>query len=130
MSILDEREDYLKNPYFKGHEYGDFTPFYITIAVCATFGGALFILNIVFCWCSRHREYWQNRHTGNRWIQPLWTVLPHKTPPLDLSELEHGIRIKYPQVRHEIIQYHDSESQGAIPESQVYLEMQKRESEI
>lgn len=70
--------------------------------------------------------YW---NLGNRWIQPLWTVLPHKTPPLDLSELEHG-HIKYPQVRHEIIQYHDSESQGAIPEPQVYLEMQKRESEI
>lgn len=64
MSILDEREEYLKNPYFKEHEYGDFTPFYVTIAFCAVLGGFLFILNIVFCWCSRHREYWQNRHTG------------------------------------------------------------------
>lgn len=65
---------------------------------------------------------------GNRWIQPLWTVLPHKTPPLDLSELEAGI--KHPKVRHEVIQYHDSESQGATPQPQEYLEMQKRESEI
>jgi len=66
---------------------------------------------------------------GNRWIHPLWTVLPYKTPPLDLSELESG-RIKYPQVRHEIIQYHDAESQGATPQPPEYLEMQKRESEI
>ncbi|TGZ50814.1 Uncharacterized protein DBV15_01753 [Temnothorax longispinosus] len=136
MSILDEREEYLKNPYFKGHEYGDFTPFYVTIAFCSVLGGVLFILNIVFCWCSRHRDYWQNRHTvlsywdlGNRWIQPLWTVLPHKTPPLDLSELEPG-RIKYPQVRHEIVQYHDPESQGATPQPQEYMEMQKRENTI
>lgn len=64
MSILDERDDYLKNPYFKGHEYGDFTAFYVTIALCTALGGVLFILNIVFCWCTRHREYWQNRHTG------------------------------------------------------------------
>lgn len=71
-------------------------------------------------------SYWD---LGNRWIQPLWTVLPHKTPPLDLSELEPG-RIKYPQVRHEIIQYHDPESQGGTPQPQEYMEMQKRESEI
>lgn len=129
MSILDERDEYLKNPYFKEHEYGDYTPFYVTVAFCAILGGVLFILNIVFCLCSRHREYWQNRDTGNRWIQPMWTVLPYKTPPLDLSELESG-RIKYPQVRHEIIQYHDPESQGTTPQPQEYMEMQKRESEI
>lgn len=70
--------------------------------------------------------YW---NLGNRWIQPLWTVLPYKTPPLDLSELEHG-RIKYPQVRHELIQYHDTESQGSTLQPQEYVEMQKRESEI
>ncbi|XP_011869223.1 PREDICTED: uncharacterized protein LOC105562773 [Vollenhovia emeryi] len=129
MSILDDREEYLKNPYFKGHEYGDFTAFYVTIAFCTVLGGCLFILNIVFCWCSRHRDYWQNRHTGNRWIQPMWTVLPHKTPPLDLSELEPGL-IKHPQVRHEIVQYHDPESQRTTPQPQEYMEMQKRESEI
>ncbi|KYQ50847.1 hypothetical protein ALC60_09986 [Trachymyrmex zeteki] len=138
MSILDERDEYLKNPYFKEHLYGDFTAFYVTIALCTVLGVFLFILNIVFCWCSRHREYWQDRNSGdvlscwdlgNRWIQPLWTVLPHKTPPLDLSELEPGL-IKYPQVRHEIVQYHDPESQGTTPQPQEYMEMQKRESEI
>lgn len=71
MSILDEREEYLKNPYFKEHEYGDFTPFYVTVAFCAVLGGFLFILNIVFCWCSRHREYWQNRHSGESDIPPI-----------------------------------------------------------
>jgi len=64
MSILDERDEYLKNPYFKEHEYGDYTPFYVAVALCSVLGGFLFILNIAFCWCSRHREYWQNRHTG------------------------------------------------------------------
>lgn len=59
----------------------------------------------------------------------MWTVLPHKTPPLDLSELEPG-HIKYPQVRHEIIQYHDPETHGVSAHPQEYLEMQKRESEI
>ncbi|XP_012228729.1 uncharacterized protein wrm1 [Linepithema humile] len=124
MSILDERNEYLNNPYLDDHgfEYGDFTTFYVTVAICAIFGGILFILNIAFCWCSRHREYWQNRHTGNRWIQPLWTVLPHKTPPLDLSELEAG-HIPYSQVRQE-------QSPSVVPQAQEYLEMQKRESEI
>jgi len=73
MSILDEREEYLKNPYFKEHEYGDFTPFYVTIAFCTVLGGCLFILNIVFCWCSRHREYWQNRHSGESDSSPICT---------------------------------------------------------
>lgn len=63
--------------------------------------------------------YWD---LGNRWIQPLWTVLPHKTPPLDLSELETG-HIPYSQVRHE-------QSPSVLLQAQEHLEMQKRESEI
>ncbi|XP_031828169.1 wurmchen 1 transmembrane protein isoform X2 [Nomia melanderi] len=93
MSILDEREDYLKNPFFEKHE-----------------------------------DYWQSPFTGNRWIQPLWTVLPHKSPPLDLSELEPG-RILYPE-KQEVLQYHNPESYSSTPQSQEYMEMQKRESEI
>ncbi|XP_014487943.1 PREDICTED: uncharacterized protein LOC106751554 [Dinoponera quadriceps] len=127
--ILDERGQFANNPYFRGYEYGDYTPFYVTVAFCAVLGGVLFILNIVFCWCSRHREYWQDRNTGNRWIQPMWTVLPHKTPPLDLSELESRI-IKYPQVRHEIVQQEDPEFHGISPHPQEYMEMHKRESDI
>lgn len=65
MSVLEDRELYKNNTFFTKHEYGDFTPFYIAITICSVIGGFLFILNIVFCWCSRHREYWQDRHTGN-----------------------------------------------------------------
>lgn len=67
---------------------------------------------------------------GNRWIQPLFTVLPYKTPPLDLSELESGIK---PQQKHEVIQYHDLESHDitdAHPQEYVEMQQQKRESEI
>ncbi|XP_066597104.1 uncharacterized protein wrm1 isoform X1 [Prorops nasuta] len=94
----------------------------------ASLGGFLFILNIAFC-CSRHRSYWQNRHTGNRWIQSLWTVLPNKVPPLDLSELESG-KLKFPHFRQETVQYHHPESQPGTPQPLEYMEMQKRESEI
>ncbi|XP_066597105.1 uncharacterized protein wrm1 isoform X2 [Prorops nasuta] len=128
MSILEERDEYLKNPYFTKHEYGDYTPFYVAITICSVIGGFLFILNIAFC-CSRHRSYWQNRHTGNRWIQSLWTVLPNKVPPLDLSELESG-KLKFPHFRQETVQYHHPESQPGTPQPLEYMEMQKRESEI
>lgn len=127
MSILDERNDYLKNPYFTKHEYGDFTPFYVAITICSVLGGFLFILNIAFCWCSRYRSYWQDRNTGNRWVQPLWTVLPHKTPPLDLSELE-SARISYPEGGHEI--HDDPVPYPSSMPHQEYMQMQKRESEI
>lgn len=66
---------------------------------------------------------------GNRYIQSLWTVLPHKTPPLDLSELE-SVHITHQIVKPEVVEYHDTESQGKGSNSQEYLEMHKRESEI
>lgn len=64
MSVLEERDDYLKNPYFQKREYGDFTPFYITITICTILAAVLFIINIVLGCCSRHSEYWNERHTG------------------------------------------------------------------
>ncbi|XP_043248441.1 uncharacterized protein LOC122395139 [Colletes gigas] len=128
MSILDEREDYLKNPLFVKHEYGDFTPFYVTVGICSVVFAVLCILNLGFCFCSRHRSYWQSPHTGNRWIQPLWTVLPHKTPPLDLSELEPGRKVQ-PETR-AVLQYHNPEPYTTAPQTEEYMEMQKRESEI
>ncbi|XP_076286226.1 wurmchen 1 transmembrane protein [Lasioglossum baleicum] len=127
MSILDEREDYLKNPFFVKHEYGDFTPFYVAVAICSFVFVILCILNIGFCFCSRHRDYWQSPFTGNRWIQPLWTVLPHNSPPLDISELEPG-RILQPEKQ--VLQYHNPKLLASPPQSQEYMEMQKRESEI
>lgn len=132
MSILDEREDYLKNPFFVKHEYGDFTPFYVAVTICSVIFALLCILNIGFCWCSRHRNYWQSPHTGNRWIQPLWTVLGQyhgqKTPPLDLSELEAGCINT--QEKQEVLQYHNPKPYRSAAQTQEYMEMQKRESEI
>ncbi|XP_012263403.1 uncharacterized protein LOC105690293 [Athalia rosae] len=135
MSILEDREEYLKNPYFTGHEYGDFTTFYIVITICAVIGIILFVINSVFCWCSPWRDYWCDRHTGNRWIQSLWTNTPHKNPPLDLTELEAGLTT-YTRRQEQITQYHHSTApehhhhHQEVPHSQQYLELQKRESEI
>ncbi|XP_046735115.1 uncharacterized protein LOC124404775 [Diprion similis] len=130
MSILEDRKAYLDNPFFTKHQYGDFTPFYIAITICSVIGAVLFTLNVIFCWCSPWRGYWQNRHTGNRWIQSVWTNTPHKNPPLDLTELETGLTT-YTRHQEQIVQYHHREPdiQG-IPQSQEYIGLQKRESEI
>lgn len=88
MTTIEERSEYLNNPFFTKHLYGDWSPFYRTIAVCSLFCAIIFILNLVIGCCSKYREYWQDRHTGNRWIVSLWTATPHKNPPLDLTELE------------------------------------------
>lgn len=88
MSTLDERTAYKNNPYFTGHIYGNFSPFYVTIAVCTVVLGSIIILNIILGCCSKHRQYWQDRHTGNRWLVSIWTATPHKQPPLDLTELK------------------------------------------
>lgn len=88
MTTIEERSEYLNNPFFTKHLYGDWSPFYRTIAVCSIFCAVIFILNLVLGCCSKHRQYWQDRHTGNRWIASLWTATPHNNPPLDLTELE------------------------------------------
>lgn len=95
MSTIEEREAYLNNPFFTKHIYGDYTPFYITITVCTIFGVILFALNIIFGCCSKYKQYWEDRHTGNRFLVSLYTVSPHKNPPLDLSELQ-NVTIDYP----------------------------------
>lgn len=60
----DERKAYLENEYFEGHIIWDYTPFYVIISICALFGAFLLILNFAFCWCSQHKAYWQDPHTG------------------------------------------------------------------
>ncbi|XP_026480555.1 uncharacterized protein LOC113387011 [Ctenocephalides felis] len=119
-SVFDERDAYLKNPFYK-KEYGDFSPFYATVAVCTILAAFLFILNIVCCCCSKHHSYWQDRHTGNRWLVSIWSATPHKQPPLDYTELEAGY--KAPVITN--VHHH-------YPEhiSTQYTELQKRESEI
>ncbi|XP_008553814.1 uncharacterized protein LOC103575710 [Microplitis demolitor] len=137
MSVLDDRELYKNNEYFTQHEYGDFTPFYVIISIVSLVGGFIFILNIIFCWCSPYQHYWKDRHTGNRWISSLWTVTPHKYPPLDLSELNSRIKTQvideksyYPPsvVGDEELAYPDSRLDTPLP--QEYMELQKRESDI
>lgn len=64
MTTIEERSAYLKNPYFEKPIYGDFSTFYVTIAVCSVFCLVIFVLNLVLGCCSKHRQYWQDRYTG------------------------------------------------------------------
>ncbi|CAA9998462.1 unnamed protein product [Nesidiocoris tenuis] len=111
----DDRTAYLKNPLAVSHaEKGDFTPFYVTITIFTIFGFALIVLNVFLCYCSKHRYYWQDPNTGNRWVLPIWTQTPFKQPPLDLTELE-DVAADYP---------------SRLPADSEYLELHKRESDL
>ena len=78
--------------------------------------------------------------SGNRWIQSMWVVTPHKNPPLDLSELKPNtqiVEIQYPdshlyyptsEIRDEEAHYPESELGTLQP--QEYMELHKRESDI
>ncbi|XP_045464770.1 uncharacterized protein LOC123674013 [Harmonia axyridis] len=119
-AVFDEREEYLKSSYFKKHIYSDFSPFYITVTICAIVGLSIFILNFVLGCCSRYSDYWGDRHTGNRWLVSLWTATPHQQPPLDYTELK---VISVPKDNSELpptLEFHRVE----------YSELQKRESDI
>jgi len=141
MTTIEERSEYLNNPYYEKPLYGDFSPFYKTIAICSAFCAFVFILNIVLGCCSKYRQYWQDRHTGNRWIVSLWTATPHKNPPLDLTELEDvgSFHPKSADIEHPEVTYHrpQQEFKGyGRPHHQShpaeeYVELQqKRESDI
>lgn len=47
---------------------GDFTPFYIAIAIASVIFAVLLILNLTFCCCSEHSDYWQSPHTGKYFL--------------------------------------------------------------
>ncbi|KAL0851703.1 hypothetical protein ABMA28_000029 [Loxostege sticticalis] len=139
-----------QQPYFTGNgtykainpivsRVGDFTPFYIAIAICSVILGLIIILNVICC-CSRYSDYWLDRHTGNRWIVSIWSATPHKQPPLDFTELEgQHQHVQYVHQFH-AEEYHDihkrdtefvpSVSQQPLTSSQEYLELHKRESDI
>ncbi|VVC96138.1 unnamed protein product [Leptidea sinapis] len=117
---------------------GDFTPFYISIAICSIILGSLLILNIICC-CSKYSDYWLDRHTGNRWIVSIWSTTPHKQPPLDLTELESQYvpvqYLPYHSDKYQEIHRHETEiipsvSRQPLTSSQEYLELHKRESDI
>ncbi|CAD7082671.1 unnamed protein product [Hermetia illucens] len=146
MSTIEERRAYLDSPYFKSHIYGNFSPFYATIAVCTALGVFLLVLNAICTCCSKHRHYWKDRHTGNRWLVSFWTATPHKQPPLDFTELRDVSEFK--PIRHiedvEQAEYippaqhhqhhpqpHPSRSYSQHPHTrEEFVELQKRESDI
>ncbi|KAK9701254.1 hypothetical protein QE152_g30744 [Popillia japonica] len=129
------------NPSFYNPEFGDFSRFYIVIAVITTIATLLFLLNLVLGCCSQHTYYWGDRHTGNRWIVSLWTATPHNQPALDYTELEHHIvphsvvvhSPKHPfEYSNVEFQHHpvepDIPTEPEVPAQ--YIEMKKRESDI
>ncbi|XP_055686961.1 uncharacterized protein LOC129792176 [Lutzomyia longipalpis] len=138
MSTIEERTAYLDNPFFTKHLYGNFSPFYVTIGICTLLGVFLFVLNIIFGCCSRHRDYWQDRHTGNRWLISIWSATPHKQPPLDLTELK-DVEAYFPNritgEEPEYIATHHRPQYEQRPlhpshRQEEYVELHKRESDI
>jgi len=66
-------------------EPSDYTPFYIAIGICSFLLAFLFIFNCCMCFCVKeYKAYWQDHHTGNRWILPLFVSTPKDQPPVDL----------------------------------------------
>ncbi|CAK1588514.1 unnamed protein product [Parnassius mnemosyne] len=143
MSAYEPRAYFTGNGTYKAinpivSRVGDFTPFYITIAICSVVLGFLLILNIVCC-CSRYSDYWLDRHTGNRWIVSIWSATPHKQPPLDFTELEsqyHPVKYSHPYHSEDYQEIHKHEpvvpsiSQQPLTSSHEYLDLHKRESDI
>uniref|UniRef100_A0A336LSN1 CSON003220 protein n=1 Tax=Culicoides sonorensis TaxID=179676 RepID=A0A336LSN1_CULSO len=124
MSTVEERLAYLNNPIKTPPLIGDYTPFYVTIAICTVFGAFLIALNVICACCSKNKDYWQDKHTGNRWIWfgPFWTATPHEQPPCDLSELKDAIIYDAYDVPHYgghaaeySVGYHEEEERPVIP---------------
>lgn len=149
MTTVDERLEYLNNPIKVPPLIGDYTPFYVTIAIFTIFGTFLILLNAICMCCSRNKEYWIDKHTGNRWLffGPVWTSTPHEQPPLDLSELKdkkifdaydleaQGEAAEYSVTQHEepILRPQrplTSHQKPTYQKPTEYVELQKRESEI
>lgn len=64
MTTIEERTAYLNNPFLTKPLFGDFSAFYVTIAICTVICIILIALNIVLGCCSPYKQYWQDRHTG------------------------------------------------------------------
>ncbi|XP_059489107.1 uncharacterized protein LOC132204549 [Neocloeon triangulifer] len=141
---LPTQDPYL-NDFFVKREYGDFTPFYITICICLVVVAALLLLNFIFCCCSEHAGYWSDINTGNQLLIPIWTRTPHNQLPLDISELEGKAPppppIHYPEIDPTPIQYSTASTYPAISASftestrtstppHLYGSREKRESDI
>lgn len=63
-SVFDDKDAYMRSPYYIQDKTGIFTPFYITIAFCTIIGVSIFLVNFVLGCCSQHSTYWNDRYTG------------------------------------------------------------------
>ncbi|XP_060840904.1 uncharacterized protein LOC132921737 [Rhopalosiphum padi] len=114
--VLDDKTEFMTNPFYDQHEPSNYQSFYITLGVCTVFAFALLIFNLFLCCFSKHRHYWRNSETGNRYILPIWIKTPAKQAPLDLRELETNFSKPKP--------VYDS----GVP--QEFVELHKKESDI
>lgn len=111
-------------PIEKYSHIGDFTPFYIVVTICSIIGFSLFILNIFLGCCSKYSDYWQDRHTGNRWIISLWTSTPHNQ-----SALDYPVELQEISSVNQVVYDHPQEIEHS--ERSEFLELRpQRESEI
>ncbi|XP_055370783.1 uncharacterized protein LOC129605198 [Condylostylus longicornis] len=121
MSTVAERTAYLNNPYYniKDKLLGDYSPFYATIGVCTFLIVSILLLNFIIGCCTKYKGYWQDRHTGNRWIISIYTSTPHKQPPLDLTELDY-------QEKNPPSNYYQQDIEASrVPTSYSYYEAQR-----
>ncbi|XP_022906867.1 uncharacterized protein [Onthophagus taurus] len=137
---MEDLYSYYNQKFRDKGQFGDFSTFYIVIAVVTIIAAIIFIINIVLGCCSEYSEYWNDRHTGNRFIISLWTSTPHQQPPLDYTELntDHLPQIVLYETQEQTyqysnVEYNQSTEQVAQPKKESptkYFEMQKRESDI
>ncbi|XP_014366355.2 uncharacterized protein LOC106717144 isoform X1 [Papilio machaon] len=139
MSAYESRDYFTENGTYKDLNplttriIGDFTPFYITIAICTILLTFMIILNIICC-CSKYSDYWLDRHTGNRWIVSIWSATPHRQPPLDFTEIEvHGQPFQfasYPTKDYQEVHKSESVVPSISQQPLTYLDLHERESDI
>ncbi|KAI8041589.1 hypothetical protein M5D96_005854, partial [Drosophila gunungcola] len=127
----EERKAYEKNPYFTGHIYGNFSPFYVTIAICTVVLGTIIILNIILGCCSKHRKYWQDRHTGNRWLPTTHQQVFPDDVVIGVDDLEpvHSAHHHHQQ-QHQRPPRPEGRTLHQQRQREEYVELQKRESDI
>jgi len=145
MTTIEERGAYLNNPFNSKPLFGDYSSFYITIAICTVLFTFLVAINVIIGCCSRHKYYWQDRHTGNRWLVSIWSATPHKQPPLDFTELQEVASFQtqpLEQTEYVVSPPRPDEPRGFgrlthhhqhhqhHPQAEEYVELQKRESDI
>lgn len=62
--VLDDKTEFMSNPYYDQHEPSNYQTFYVTLGLCTVFAFALLVVNLFLCCFSKHRHYWRNSETG------------------------------------------------------------------